>query len=394
MLALKYLEFIPIMKKICFITTTPLIVNFFLKEHIKVLSQEFEIYLIINHSDEELTSLKKLNLTNIFYLPIAREINIIQDVKALIKLYSYLKKFKFDAVHSVSPKAGLLSSIAGWFAGIKNRIHIFTGQTWASKKGFYRYFLKTFDKIIVLFSTTILIDGKSQRSFLINEGIVKTENSLILGEGSISGVDLKRFKASLEVRNTLRKGLIINDSTIVFLFLGRIKEDKGILDLVKAFKKLTDEKKDVFLLLVGYDEEDLVKQISSILIDNDRFFYFGSTSSPEDILPIADVFCLPSYREGFGTSIIEASSCKLPIICSDIYGLTDAVIENQTGLKHSVGNIDSLYKQMLRLASDKELREILGNNGYKYVCKHFSTEIISGEWLTFYRNLLNENNGS
>jgi len=377
------------MKKICFIVTSPLIVNFFLKNHIRVLSKEFEIHLVGNFDKLDLISLKKLNLTSITNISFAREINIYKDVKTLIELYSYFRRNSFDAIHSVSPKAGLLSSIAGKFAGIRNRVHIFTGQVWASKKGVFRNFLKTFDKIIVLFSTKILVDGNSQRSFLIAEGIINSENSLILGEGSISGVDLKRFRSNFEQRNTLRTELNINDTTVIFLFLGRIKKDKGILDLVQAFKKLTDEKRDVFFLLVGYDEENLIQQIKSILIDNDRFFYYGSTSAPENILPVADVFCLPSYREGFGTSIIEASSCKLPIICSDIYGLNDAVIENKTGLKHAVGNIGSLYYQMHKLASDKELRETLGNNGYEYICKHFSSEIISVEWMNFYRNLLN-----
>ena len=205
-------------------------------------------------------------------------------------------------------------------------------------------------------------------------------------------VDLKRFMPNLSVRQTFRNELNINESTIVFLFLGRIKKDKGILDLVHAFKKLSNDRKDVFFLLVGYDEGNLLPEIHSILNDNDNYFYYGPTSTPENLFPVADIFCLPSYREGFGTSIIEASSCKLPIICSDIYGLSEAIIDEKTGLRHKVKDVGNLYIQMLKLANDKELRERLGNNGREYVRDYFSSDMISAEWLNFYRNILNENN--
>lgn len=375
------------MKKICIIVTSPLIVNFFLRNHIQVLSNEFEVYLICNHKEEDLLALNELNLTKIFNIPIARNINIFKDIKALKQIYWCFKTNRFDAIHSVSPKAGLLSSISGSMAGIKNRIHIFTGQVWASKKGLYRYFLKFFDKVIVKFSTVILVDGNSQREFLIKEKIVTSNNSTILGKGSISGVDVKRFKPDSKLRSELRIKLDIPKSTVVFLFLGRIKKDKGIIDLVDAFIKLSAEKRDIFLLIVGYDEENLIEEIISRLSPEFRFNYFGSTRFPENVLPAADVFCLPSYREGFGTSIIEASSCNLPIICSDTYGLSDAIVDGKTGLKHSVGDINGLYNQMLRLYDNKKLRQTLGINGCNFVHTNFSSDAISKEWLNFYLNI-------
>ena len=116
------------MKKICIVVTSPLIVNFFLRDHIQILSKEFEVYLICNHNDDELLTLKELNLKKIFNIPIARDIHILQDFRALKQIYRCFKENKFDAIHSVSPKAGLLASIAGSVEKINNRIHIFTGQ--------------------------------------------------------------------------------------------------------------------------------------------------------------------------------------------------------------------------------------------------------------------------
>ncbi|MEI6576794.1 MAG: glycosyltransferase [Bacteroidota bacterium] len=374
------------MKKICFVVTSPLIIHFFFRNHFKVLSEEFEVYLVGNFSEEDVFSFSEYSIANICSISIYRKINLIHDLLAIVKLYKYFVKMDFDTIHSISPKAGLLSSIAGRLAGIKIRIHIFTGQIWASKKGIYRVFLKMFDKLIVINSTHILVDGRSQREFLINERVI-SNNSLILGNGSISGVDIRRFKSDSRLRKELRKELHIAEDTVLVLFLGRIKMDKGILDLVNAFKRLMEEKSDVFLLIVGYDEENMVSNISLLLKGHDRFFYYGPTSKPESILPAADIFCLPSYREGFGTSILEASCCKLPVICSDIYGLSDSVIDGTTGLKYEVRNATSLYKQLLKLVLNAELRKSLGENGHDYVVNNFSSDIISIEWLKFYRSL-------
>lgn len=102
---------------------------------------------------------------------------------------------------------------------------------------------------------------------------------------------------------------------------------------------------------------------------------------------MADVFCLPSYREGFGTSIIEASLLEKPIICSDTYGLMDTIIENETGLRHEVKNGNSILEQMIKLM-DIDLRKKLGDNGRAFVLKNFSAENISKEWFKYYKQRL------
>lgn len=130
-------------------------------------------------------------------VPIERQISIRNDFEALLALWKIFKKESFDSVHSITPKAGLLTSIAAWLAGIKVRIHIYTGQVWATRKGMMRYLLKTMDKIIALFDNHILVDGESQRQFLIKEGVLKDSNSEVLAHGSICGVKLEKFLSLL-----------------------------------------------------------------------------------------------------------------------------------------------------------------------------------------------------
>ena len=377
-------------KKICFIVSSPLTAKAFLLKHFEILSEDFEISLIANFENEDLALYENLPLANIKSINIHRSISVIRDLKALFYLVKYLKKMNFDAIHTVTPKAGLLGVLAGKLAGIKNRIHIFTGQVWHTKIGFFKKILMAIDKIIVKSATVILVDGQSQRQYLIDNKIVNEKNSFVLGKGSISGVDTSRFIPTEYAKKLNRNQLHLNDDDVVFMFLGRFNVDKGLLDLAHAFKKIRSENKKVKLLLVGFDEEYLEPQIKKIVEEEGSLIFAGPTPKPQDYLQAADVFCLPSYREGFGTSVIEASLMKLPIICSDTYGLMETIIENKTGLRHKVANVESIYDQMVILANDEKKRKNFGENGANYVKQYFSAETISQEWLVFYKKIFRD----
>ncbi len=376
-------------KKICFVVSSILTARFFLEHHIKILATKYDIYLVGNFSEEDKRSISHFNLKEIESVKIERKINLIKDLKSVISLASYFKKKQFDAIHSLAPKAGLISAISGKIVGTKNRIHIFTGQVWHTKKGIFKVILKQLDKLIVLLTTKTLVDSHSQREYLINEGIINYKNSIVLGNGSISGVNLEKFYPNLNMKKQLREELNIPKDVIVYLFMGRINKDKGIFDLANAFKKVLRTNKNIFLLIVGYDEGDCIDEVTRIISSKNHFKYFGSTREPQKIIQIGDVFCLPSYREGFGTSIIEASSCGLGVICSDTYGLRDTIIDNKTGLRYKTGNVQELTKKMQTLSSNIDLVRYFGEKGIDYVVTSFSASFVSNEWLKFYSNLLN-----
>jgi glycosyltransferase involved in cell wall biosynthesis len=374
-------------KRICFIVATPLTAKAFLLKHFEYLSKEFDIYLAANFEENTATPFFSPYVKETKHIGIQRNIALIEDVKALFTLRNYLVQMQFDAVHTVTPKAALLGILGAKMAGVKIRIHIFTGQVWHSKKGIFRTLLKNLDRLIVYCATHILVDGESQRQFLIQNKIIDEKNSRVLGKGSISGVDLGRFSPNTEIRDKYRKELNLS-SEVIFMFLGRINLDKGVLDLVQAFLRLNRKYNNSKLVLVGPDEENLQPQIKEMCPESNSLVFYGSTSKPEEVLQLADVFCLPSYREGFGTSVIEASLLELPIICSDTYGLMETILDNKTGLRHQVGNIDSIYNQMEKMMEDDDLRLVLGNNGRNYVLENFSSDAISQEWVTYYTNLL------
>ena len=375
-------------KSICFVVSAPLTVSAFLMNHIEELSVYFDVFLVANFKGAALNLFEETELKEVKDIEISRNISIVNDIRALWLLKKYFEEKQFDVIHTVTPKAGLLGVFAGKLAGVNNRIHIFTGQVWYTKTGLFKKVLMGLDKFIVWCATDILVDGRSQRQFLINANILKESNSFVLGKGSISGVDTTRFISDAIVRNKLREVLGIGEKEVVFMFLGRMNTDKGIIDLAHAFNKLQLRSSNARLLFVGGDEGNITPKIKEIVRNIDAVIFYGMTNTPEKMLQVCDVFCLPSYREGFGTSVIEASLLGKPVICSNTYGLMETIIDNKTGLRHIVADVNSLYMAMKKLLDEDILRLKLGKEGRSYVLNNFSSTLVSKYWVKFYKSKL------
>ena len=212
-----------------------------------------------------------------------------------------------------------------------------------------------------------------------------SENIRVLANGSIAGVDLRRFSPDAAIRKMYREKFNIPDNAIIYLFVGRLTKDKGIIDLINAFAKICDLKPDLHLMIMGPDEGG----ISNAVQELERQFpghvhQTGFTNTPEEYMMTADVFCLPSYREGFGSSIIEAAAIGLPAIASRIYGVIDAVKDNITGILHEPGDIDGISNAMYNLATNYDLRIRLGMAAREWVKDHFSEQSVTQAFLDFY----------
>lgn len=379
-----------IRKRICFVVAIPGTVQAFLTDHIRALSKMYDIYIACNDNCGNLRRLE--GVKDVFSFPIRREISITNDFRSVKMLFGYFKKMKFDAVHSVTPKAALVTALAANLAGIKHRIHIFTGQVWATRKGFMHALLKGMDKLIATLDNHILVDGMSQRHFLIEEGVIKEKNSCVLGAGSICGANIERFSPSLAEREKQRAELSISNEKFVFSYMGRLNREKGIYELLEAFNNILKKFPNAYLLIFGSDEEgciDKIKEYQNIK-EGVNFNYAGITHVPHLALQAADVFCLPSYREGFGMSVVEAQSLGIPAICSDVYGLADTIKDDVTGVRCKVKDVDSLADAMLRMLNNPEKTKQMGKKGRERVLADFAGEKIVAEWLKFYKEIFEE----
>lgn len=369
-------------KSICFVATVEFAVSAFLLSHLKELSKYYDLTVIVNLKNPNFLIDKKLDI-KLVNINFSREINIISDLLSLVQLaYLFLIK-KYDAVHSITPKAGLLAMIASFLTFTPVRVHCFTGQVWSTKSGLSRLFLKLIDKIIGNLSTQNIVDSKSQYDFLVKENVLNKDKALVFGSGSVSGVDLLKFKPNTKVKSSLRKKLKISPSSFVFVFLGRLNSDKGIHDLINAF--ISTDLKSAYLLLVGPDEENISSKFKG---NQSNIIFSGLISSPQDFLAVSDVLCLPSYREGFGNVVIEAAATGVPSIVSNIYGLSDAIVLNKTGLAHEPHDVQEITKLMKSLFNNRKLVMDLGKAAKKRAISEFDSKILVKHWKIFYNHNL------
>lgn len=368
------------MKSVCFVTTSPLIVNFFLVPHLLHLRQRYRVTLAVTLPGEvPLAPLPGIELVGI---TIARRIAPLSDLAALGALRRMFRARGVDLVHSFGPKAGLLAATAARRAGVPARLHTFTGQVWATRRGGMRALLRAADRWTARAATHVLADSPSQRDLLVDEGIVSPGRCVVLGDGSVSGVDLQRFRPDSEARAAVRKELGIAEHARVVLYLGRITRDKGVLDLARAFARLPE---DTVLVVAGPDEEGLAARMLELA---KRVKITGYTAQPERFLAAADVLCLPSYREGFGSVVIEAAASGVPAVASRIYGVTDALVHGETGLFFAPGNADELAAKLREILDDGALRGRLGAQARARATERFSQERLTRELADFYARVL------
>ena len=378
-------------KKIAVIVSSPMMVNFFLINQLNYLSISFNITLITGLADngvlldEDTVS----DQIEIIHINMKRKISIFSDFFAFCLLINFFLKNKFDIVHSISPKSGLLAQLASYLAGVKIRIHTFTGQVWTNKKGLMFYMLKFIDLLIVKMSTNILVDSYSQRSFLMKENILNHDNSVVLGNGSISGINEKRFFKSRDSYNSFREKLMISNQSKIILFIGRLTKDKGIIDLLKAFKKVSDNIDNCHLIFVGPDEDDIQSNYLNKEFAMSKIHYLSYTANPEYYMQVADVFCLPSLREGFGNVVLEAALCGIPSVVSNIYGLKDVVEKDVTASIFNLGDVDELSDKLIELISDDVKRLQMGVNAHKRAKYLFSSVSMDKALKNYYSDLLN-----
>ena len=236
-------------------------------------------------------------------------------------------------------------------------------------------------------ATHVLTECHSQKKFLEDEKIIKKGRLTVLANGSICGVDTGQFKPD-QLLKKIRADLGISHESIL-LFLGRLNRDKGVLDLANAVKNiyLKNLRYKIELLIIGPDEENIRQQVELICKDYIKNIHFMDfTDEPEKFMAAADIFCLPSYREGFGMAALEAGACALPTVASKIYGLTDAVGSN-TGLFHTPGDVVGIEDAIMKLVDNKDLRLQMGTKGRERTKNLFEKSYVTNEFVEYIKTL-------
>ncbi len=371
--------------KLCLVCSDPATFEAFLAPHAQRLLQSFHVSLNCSAPPRAGT----MRGIHFIQCRIPREITPAQDALALLRLISTLWRGGFDVVHSVTPKAGLLAMLAAAVVGVPSRIHTFTGQVWVTAAGFKRLLLRLCDRIIYACASATLADSHSQSSFLRAQGIAYRSMPEVLGKGSISGVCLDRFKPDPETRRKIRSELGIQESEFVFLYLGRLKKDKGVHELLLAYAAVAARHPHARLLIVGRDEEELTAQIEPQLTRfAGKIRILPATPTPETYLQSADVLCLLSFREGFGSVVIEAAAAGIPALATAIYGLTDAVENGITGRLVEPRSVPQATRAMEGFLEDCLRTGEMGRSARVRAEVHFDQRVLTQLLLNYHAGKL------
>lgn len=350
------------MKKLFRISTVPMSLNLLLKGQLRYLNQFYDVT-AISGAGKDMDEVQNREQVKTQVIEMAREISPFQDLMALYRLYCYFKKEKPDIIHSITPKAGLLSMLAGKFAGVPIRIHTFTGLIFPSKKGIFKTVLIGMDRLLAGCATHIYPEGEGVKEDLIKYRITQKPLKMI-ANGNVNGIDTAYFnrnEISTNILENLKADLGIEENDFVFIFVGRLVRDKGINELIAAFSNI-NLNLNLKLLLVGPLEAELdplLPQTLQEIATNPNIISVGFQKDVRPYFLLSDALVFPSYREGFPNVVLQSLALQVPAIVTDINGSNEIITHGKNGLIVPPKNASELQKAMEKLLTDRALCESL-----------------------------------
>lgn len=352
------------------------------------MKKQYEVVLLSSPGSEMDYTEKEFGVRGI-RVPMDRRISLMHDVISLWRLIRIFRKEKPVMVHSMTPKAGLLCMIAAWLTRVPVRVHTFTGLVFPTATGLKRKILMLTDAITCACATHVIPEGKGVMMDLQNNGITKKPMK-VLGYGNVKGIDLTHYSRRPEVMELAQK--LKKEGVFTFLLVGRIARDKGINELCKAMGMLSGFA-PVRMVLVGPNEDDLdpiSQEAKDLMANNPAIEYVGEKYGDELLAyyAAADCFVLPSYREGFPNTVLEAGAMGLPCIVTDINGSREIIVEGENGVIVPPRDADVLFQAMLEMVRNKPNRDYMAGKARTMIESRFEQSFVQKCLMDFYDEIL------
>lgn len=380
------------MKKFFFVTTIATSLNFF-KGQYQLLSEDFDITAIASHKDD-LIKIGEDNGIKTHYIPMEREISLFKDFYSLICFICYFIKERPYIVHGNTPKGSLLSMIAAWITKVPVRIYMCHGLRYQGCGGFKRKLLMFMECISCRCATEVMCVSNGIKEVLIEDKITNKE-PVVIWNGSVRGIDTIKFNPdNFKDNSNLKQQYNLNENDFILTFVGRIVKDKGINELVEAVNILHSKYANIKLLLIGKFENtgNPVSDITKRIIDESDFIITtGPQSNIASFLSITDLFVFPSYREGFGLSLMEAGAMGIPSLASNIPGCNEVVIDGQTGILIPSHSSQAIIDSIEKLYNNRELLNKIKSNCRNSIIERYEQNKLWQYYREFYLKLKTEN---
>lgn len=343
----------------------------------------------------EVEGFGKQELARVFTTPIAREISLRQDLLSLASIWKIVREVRPTIVNAGTPKAGLLVGLAGWVNGVPVRLYTMRGLRLETAHGLKRFILTWCERVACACAHRVVCVSPSLRQRAIDLKLVGVEKTLVIGAGSSNGVEAVLFESTAERRAKaaeIRRGLNISPEQRVIGYVGRLSRDKGMPELVEAFRRIQADGSNAILLLIGdNDRGDPIA--ATIAAEIRRNSAIRQLQFQPDIAPYylaMDVFVLPTHREGFPNTALEAQVAGCPVVTTLATGAVDAVINEVTGLTIPVNDASALAGAVSRILKDDSLAERLAKAGQQRVMREFQQEKVWDGLVALYRELLRD----
>ena len=377
-----------IKNKFIIATSDPVMLNFF-SGQIQILKTKFCVE-VVSNSKAGMSSFCKNEDVIGHVVRTRREISILSDIRSLLQFIALFFKEKPYVIHGNSPKAGLLSMMSGWVVRVPVRIYYIHGLRYQGDSGLKRKLLIMIESVACFFATDLFAAGLGVKETLIHDKITTKEINII-NNGSINGVDLDYFsRHNLVGIENIRHAYGVKESDIIFGFVGRVVRDKGVNELVQSFLEINKSFTNTKLLLVGGYEQSLSPINDDIKLEiekNKHIIHVGFQSDIRKFLNIMNFFVFPSYREGLGVSILEASAMELPIIATDIVGPNEIITHGYNGILVQPRSTEKLTHAMKALLLDDAVCKKISKNAREVVLDKYAQKDVWEKTLYAYCNL-------
>lgn len=375
------------MLKLIRTSTIPASLENLLKGQLKMLSKYYNV-LAVSSPGDDMETIEEREGVRTIAIPMERRISLIKDFISLIRLIVLFAKERPDMVHSITPKAGLLSMLAAWITRVPVRMHTFTGLVFPTATGKMQKLLIAMDRLTCFCATHINPEGEGVKRDLVNYNI--TSKPLhIIANGNVNGIDLEYFDKTPEV---VEKACSYKkEGTFTFCLVGRMVRDKGINELVHSFLRLYQKDERVRLLLVGPFEKELdpvLPEVEEHILHHPGICYMGYQNDVRPFLVASDALVFPSYREGFPNVVIQAGAMGLPAIVTDINGCNEIVLPDLNGVIIPSKDEQALYESMKYFASHPVEVERMAANARPLIASRYEQRIVWNALLDEYKSII------
>jgi glycosyltransferase involved in cell wall biosynthesis len=380
------------------ITTVPISLKILLQGQLSFFKQQGFDVCAVSSEGQEVESIRAEGIDHVTVV-MTRKITPFRDLLSLFQLIRVMRKFRPDIVHTHTPKAGLLGMFASWLCRIPIRMHTVAGLPLMEAKGLRKAVLVLAERATYACATRVYPNSKGLKEFIVQYLKPKTP-VLVIGQGSSNGIDTAHFTRTPSLEGEaekIRRRYGVQKSDIVFSFAGRLVKDKGIGELVKAFKSISQTKKQhprrIFLMLIGPLEQDLDplrEEDLHFINESKNVLVAGFQHDVRPWIMASDIFVFPSYREGFPNVVMQASCLEVPCIVSNINGCNEIIRDHDTGLVVPPKDPQALAVAMEELLENANLRRQYGQRSRDFVVRFFDRRYVWGELLKEYREALSE----